>query len=143
MDTPEKEFKQEFQNIKSCDNLAINYILTDEGFGGGLIANSNYTTPSRENYRNIYLKQKQDKTVGELVGYWKGIEILETEEIDKYEIVYEKTYEICSCCFNEEFYNEKKNEWYCPSCLEHRPWHYRLSELYRRVKSYLPERVKQ
>jgi hypothetical protein len=143
METPEKEFKKEFQKIESCDNLVINCILTDKGFGGGLIANSNYTTPSRENYRNTYLKQKQDKTIGELVGYWKGVEILEAEEIDRYEIIYEKTYEICKCCFNEKFYNENKNEWYCPSCLEHRPWHYRLTQWKRKAITYLPERVKQ
>jgi len=77
-------------------------------------------------------------------GSWEDISIYQTHDgLDKYTIKTTKLFSICSSCLNEELYNEQKDEYYCPSCLEHRPWNYRLSKLYRRVKSYLPEKVKQ
>jgi len=138
-----KEFYVDFDKVKACDNIKIDYILVSREFNDLLLPRSGYDLLSKKEYG----KEKiitDDNIQASKVGEWEGKAIYRTYDgFDKYSIKTTKLYSICSSCLNEELYNEQKDEYYCPSCLEHQPWHYRISNLYGKVKSYLPERVKQ
>jgi len=137
------EFQENIKQIKPCENIEIDFIVVNREFNDLLMRYGKYNLASKEEYGSDS-KMIEGKFQATFSGSWEDISIYQTHDgLDKYTIKTTKLFSICSSCLNEELYNEQKDEYYCPSCLEHRPWYYRLSELYQRVKSYLPERVKQ
>lgn len=136
-----EEFIKEFEKQKSCENTEIDFIVTSGEFNDKLIPYAKYELLDRDSFGSEV--KGWGEGVVSFVGCWDGKEVYRGETVEEYDIQSTKLYEICSCCFNEKFYNKNKDDWYCPHCLEHRPWHYRLTQWKRKAISYLPSRLKQ
>lgn len=136
-------FAEEVFQIATCKNIEIEFIVVSRGFlNGKLGTDERYKVAEREQYKNTI---RYEGFTLEFVGYWEEFKLFQNKKgtfESKYEFKTKKLFEICSECLNEEFYDEKRQQYYCPHCLEERPWKYRLTEFKEKAKNYLPERIK-